>query len=432
MFVEMQRGRGFGGLTRYCLGPGEAGAADRVEAVETINLATRDPEAPWRVMAARHYLQDDLKAANGIRRGSPGKPVGHLLVSWSAEEARAQNLNPEGMLEAARGALAAMGAGDRQAIVIAHRDTENPHCHVVINLIGEDGRLKDNTDEKRKLSRWAMEHETRVHGAPIVRGRYRNWQDREAGETPPSVRKKARHLYELERAAEAGAVDPADAAAMLDAQRSLERRKERREARDADHRRRLKELRDERLRRAEAWGRSAVKKAKTQIRNARRADWDRLYDDQFEERRTFRENEESERGAMENALRLIDWNAKEPVRDKMSRLFSLTANMQSRRDALLREHERQKRATRDCQRAAEAAAVAGIRTEQRRRVKDARDGYRCKRAAPCRPAKRPPAENSTGSSEPSPRPATTPWGRSAGVAGSASETAPPRRRTSTR
>ncbi|GAA5508029.1 hypothetical protein Rcae01_03489 [Novipirellula caenicola] len=54
------------------------------------------------------------------------------------------------MMTAARGALKAIGADKHQAIVIAHNDTtgNNPHCHIIVNLIGDDGRLKDNSDEK--------------------------------------------------------------------------------------------------------------------------------------------------------------------------------------------------------------------------------------------------------------------------------------------
>ena len=82
-------------------------------------------------------------------------------------------------------------------MIIAHNDTadRNPHCHVVINLIGDDGRLKKNYKEREKLSKFALEEEIRVHGKPIIQDRHKRWHDREAGETPTPQKKKARHLY---------------------------------------------------------------------------------------------------------------------------------------------------------------------------------------------------------------------------------------------
>ena len=373
MFIELQRGRSFGGLTRYCLGPGEAGVEDRVEFVETRNIATRDPEAAWRVMAARHYMQDDLKAANGIRRGSNGKPVGHMFISWGAEEAANQNLDHNAMMQAANGALEAIGAEKHQAIVIAHNDTQdnNPHCHVIINLIGEDGCLKDNKNEKKKLSRFALEHETLVHGEPVVRTRYRNWQDRDAGETPAPVRKKARHLYEIEKATQAGDISPDDAKRLLAKQREIEQDKQRTKERFEDHEGRLKEYRDERISRIEKETKTRVTRIRTETRKEYREYWTQLDDHQFWERGEFNDNEKSLRGSLENAMRLVDWKCEEQGATKLTAMFNfanLVVSEKARREEMTKRQQWEREEFRRQQRQVEAEKIAAARTEQKDRI----------------------------------------------------------------
>ena len=46
-----------------------------------------------------------------------------------------------------------MGLADRQAVMIAHRDTEHPHVHVVVNRVSvEDGRAAKLGNSYLKLS----------------------------------------------------------------------------------------------------------------------------------------------------------------------------------------------------------------------------------------------------------------------------------------
>lgn len=377
MFIELQRGRSFRGLTRYCLGPGEADVENRVDFVETRNIATRDPEAAWRVMAARHYMQDDLKAANGIRRGGHGKPVGHMFISWGAEEAAHQKLDREGMIKAANGALEAIGSENHQAIVIAHNDTleNNPHCHVIINLIGDDGRLKDNTDEKKKLSRFALEHETLVHGVPVVRTRHRNWQDHDAGETPAPVRKKARHLYEIERAIQVGDISPEDGARMLAEQKAIEQDKQRSKDRFANHERRLQAYRDERIRRIEKATQSRVTGIRTETWKEYREYWKQLDDHQFWERGEFNSNEKTLRGSLENAIRLIDWSGTDQRGMKMTQLFNLVVSERARREEMARRQDWERANFRSQQRSVEAEKIAKLRIEQKEQIAKVKRDY---------------------------------------------------------
>nr|WP_146416538.1 hypothetical protein [Crateriforma conspicua] len=235
--------------------------------------------------------------------------------------------------------------------------------------------MKDNTDEKKKLSRFALEHETLVHGEPVVRTRYRNWQDRDAGETPAPVRKKARHLYEIEKATVAGDISPEDAKRMLVEQRDIEQDKQRANERFADHRRRLKKYRDERISRVEEETKARVKRSKTETRKEYRQYWTQLDDHQFWERGEFNDNEKSLRGSLENAIRLVDWEETEQRGMKMSRLFNLVVSEKARREEMTKRQQWEREEFRRQQRQVEAEKIAAARTEQRDRIAEAKRRY---------------------------------------------------------
>ena len=68
------------------------------------------------------------------------------------------------MSRAVDGSLKALGMEDRQAVVVAHNDTDHRHLHVVVNRVSaEDGRAANRSNDRLKLSRWAERWE-REHG----------------------------------------------------------------------------------------------------------------------------------------------------------------------------------------------------------------------------------------------------------------------------
>ena len=75
-----------------------------------------------------------------------------------------------------------MGLADRQAVMIAHRDTEQPHVHVVVNRVSvEDGRAAKLGNSYLKLSRWAEGYE-REQGRIRCPQRVENNAGRDRGE----------------------------------------------------------------------------------------------------------------------------------------------------------------------------------------------------------------------------------------------------------
>ena len=166
-------GASFKGVVDYCLSEGRArederdelrgedrgqDKAGRVAWSETRNVAAEDPRQAARVMAATASRSEDLKQLAGVKAGGRAleKPVCHYSLSWGKDE----KPNLQAMGRAVTESLEKMGLADRQTVMIAHRDTEHPHVHVVVNRVSvEDGRAAKLGNSYLKLSRWAEGYE---------------------------------------------------------------------------------------------------------------------------------------------------------------------------------------------------------------------------------------------------------------------------------
>ena len=64
------------------------------------------------------------------------------------------------MIRAADASLKALGASDRQAVIVCHQDRAHPHVHVIVNRVHpETGVMLSTSNDRRKLSAWANEFE---------------------------------------------------------------------------------------------------------------------------------------------------------------------------------------------------------------------------------------------------------------------------------
>jgi hypothetical protein len=115
----------FAALSRYLVHGkrNEATSPDRVQWIETYNLATDDPELAAKIMSATARL-----SAKGE------KPVYHASIAWGPDEAP----TPAEMKEVARRALDLMGLGEHQALVAGHGDTAHRHLHLMVNRVHPD------------------------------------------------------------------------------------------------------------------------------------------------------------------------------------------------------------------------------------------------------------------------------------------------------
>lgn len=384
MFVEITRGRSFAGLARYCLhDEGRLPTSERVDFAVTRNLATEDPQVAWRLMVAKDAQRDRLKQEAGVGLGGrkDGRPVGHLVLSWKREEAEAERLDRQRMIRAAEDAMRAIGAARREAIIVAHNDTEHPHLHVILCLIEDDGRLKKNWKERERLSRWALERERRLHGEAIVKKREENWEARRRGETPAPVRKRPRHLYELAAAARD---DPALRPFLrehLRALRELQRQKAASRERDEALRRRLLGTHVERTSRRQRQHADRLAAERSRVRRGYRHRWRQLLNEQEASRRVFERNERTLRGRVANVFRSVDWRGivkgdrRRGPRDAMAEAFAVARDEGKRRRGLVRKQEREKARLATAQRLAEKRREVEVKRRQQDRVRLGRMAY---------------------------------------------------------
>ena len=191
MIATVHKGGGsFKGVVDYCLSEGRAREDDRDERgedkagrvvwSETRNVAAEDPRQAARVMAATALRSEELKQLAGVKAGGRAleKPVCHYSLSWGKDE----KPNLQEMVRAVAESLEKMGLADRQAVMIAHRDTAQPHVHVVVNRVSvEDGRAAKLGNSYLKLSRWAEGYE-REQGRIRCPQRVENNAGRDRGE----------------------------------------------------------------------------------------------------------------------------------------------------------------------------------------------------------------------------------------------------------
>jgi len=76
------------------------------------------------------------------------QPVGHIALSFKPEDK--PRLSNEFMAKIAMEYMDLMGIKDTQFILVRHNNTDNPHCHLVYNRIGYDGKvISSQGDYKR-------------------------------------------------------------------------------------------------------------------------------------------------------------------------------------------------------------------------------------------------------------------------------------------
>lgn len=114
-------GNGFRGLVNYLVRGSKASPdMDRVAWSSTRNLLVDDIEL------APRFMRAVAKQATRCRR-----PVYHLVISWHENENPSEAL----MRMVADATLADLQLSEHQAILIAHRDTDHRHLHIVANRV---------------------------------------------------------------------------------------------------------------------------------------------------------------------------------------------------------------------------------------------------------------------------------------------------------
>jgi len=130
----------FGSSARYLAGLTKGVRPDRVEWVFGNKLHTLEPNAAAAIM--------DATAARNSRCQNP---VYHFVITFDPTDARRGKVNPDIMRDIAKDVIKRMGLGEYQAMVYAHKDTQHPHMHFLVNRIHPElnKALSRHNDGKR-------------------------------------------------------------------------------------------------------------------------------------------------------------------------------------------------------------------------------------------------------------------------------------------
>lgn len=378
-----KKGRSFKGAAAYLLHDKDAQTNDRVAWTETRNLAVDEPDHAWRVMAATAMDQQRLKDQAGIK--STGRKsnlsVLHFTLAWHPEEA--DGLSRDEMMRAAIGALKALGADDRQAMIIAHSDEAHPHVHCLVNRVSpEDGRMLSSSKEKLALSRWAETYE-KDRGKIYCEERVLNNEARLRGEYTRAARAKSRNVYEAEQQA---AVNDNDASAALAFAQEKQRAatatlgKRTRAIRDgyAERADALAKQLDDTKRSARADLRRQLSSIKDQVRQEFREDRRALLHERDQAEVQFEANRESAKGKLSNridgAYRAF-MDSDRGMRGALSAVGNFFADEGRQRQLLAEEHERKRRALSRAEAEAYSKAAGPLREDTNHAIKTAEDRF---------------------------------------------------------
>lgn len=348
MMAKILHGRSFKGAAAYLLHDVEDhDESNRVVWTMTRNLATRNPDTAWRVMAAVAMDAPRLKKEAGIKAtGQKQKNiVKHLVLSWHPDEKA--TLTREDMEAAIEGALAAIGALDRQALIIAHNDTAHPHVHILINRTLENGTLLKDSKEREHLQAWALQYE-RQRNQTYSPNRELNAEARARGE-PTQYDTVPRQIADADKLARKAANDNVDRrTALKDKHLVLARAQAARtHALDNRHREQWTELQDGFIARRRAIREAARKgqaAARLRIIETYRPLWRDLKRVELAERNQFQAREKTTLGRLSNAVRNIDTGRSSLDGERPSILSQLWRGISSsaEREAML-DKQRDKR-----------------------------------------------------------------------------------------
>ena len=172
--------------------------SDRVAWTQTLNLSTDDPYKASRMMAATVGYAPTLKQRAQVKAGGRelAKPVCHYSLSWKEGERPSR---PD-MIAAVEASMKVLQIKDHQALVVAHRDSDHSHVHVIANRVSwEDGRAAKLTMSRLNLSRWAEGYE-RSRGEIQCARRVEHNRIRSTGEAVyDRESKKANHWHRNHR-----------------------------------------------------------------------------------------------------------------------------------------------------------------------------------------------------------------------------------------
>lgn len=136
----------------------------RVDFGGIVNYAHNDKSQTKRANLLAHEgvcVTDNKSIADSFyiqaaMRPNRKKPVKHIALSFSPRDTDRFPNNDEGdalMAEIAKEWLKRMGIVNTQFIIARHHDTKHPHCHIVYNVVDNDGNIISDSNERYRSAR---------------------------------------------------------------------------------------------------------------------------------------------------------------------------------------------------------------------------------------------------------------------------------------
>lgn len=122
MIGKIKKGKSFGGCVRYIMGK------DNAEIIASDGVLLGNTREITDSFNYQRLLNPKIK-----------QPVGHIALSFKPEDKL--KLTNEFMAKIALEYMNLMGIKNTQFILVRHNNTDNPHCHLVYNRIGYDGKV---------------------------------------------------------------------------------------------------------------------------------------------------------------------------------------------------------------------------------------------------------------------------------------------------
>lgn len=140
MIAKLTTGNGFSGALRYDLREGQlvekkGAVPETVRVLDAKDVCFDYDDDGKMVLDVKQVAWDFRQQAMAYRGKNPiEKPVYHWALSYHPDDV----VTDEQMLKDTEEFLDRMGFSNTQYVVIAHRDCEHPHVHVIANIVDND------------------------------------------------------------------------------------------------------------------------------------------------------------------------------------------------------------------------------------------------------------------------------------------------------
>lgn len=102
----------------------------------------------WKILGSRGMMGEKRNPivasfeAQAMQNRRIGKPAGHITLSFAADDK--PKLSDEKMLKIALDYIKMMGLDKTQFLIVRHYETDKPHCHIVFNMVGDNGKRMES------------------------------------------------------------------------------------------------------------------------------------------------------------------------------------------------------------------------------------------------------------------------------------------------